>query len=99
MAFGLSGGMIQRKVRRLFDQRAEARLEPDSGSAVLGWRKRMTLVQLGNVSSAGAMVMFEETPHIGERVTLQLVDRRAVAGQVRWVRDGRVGINFVTPLE
>ena len=37
-------------------------------------------------------------PHIGERVRLHLLGREPVTGFVRWVRDGRVGINFVAPL-
>ena len=96
MGFSLNGGMIPRKVRRLFDQRVEPRLEPCHDSAVLGWRKREALVKLCNVSSDGAMIGFSEIPHIGERVTLQMLDQTAVAGQVRWVRDGHVGINFTT---
>jgi hypothetical protein len=43
------------------------------------------------------MILFDEVPHIGERVTLQMLDRRAAAGQVRWVRDGRIGIDFTEP--
>jgi hypothetical protein len=45
------------------------------------------------------MVVYSDVPNIGEEVTLQLLDHGAVAGHVRWVRDGRVGINFVAPLE
>ena len=51
------------------------------------------------VSTSGAMVMYRDVPAIGDAVTLQLLDHGAVAGHVRWVRDGRVGINFTTPLE
>ncbi|MCA1652944.1 MAG: PilZ domain-containing protein [Sphingomicrobium sp.] len=99
MEFGLSGGMIPRKVKRLFDERREPRLEPQQGTAVLGWRRREAHVALCNVSSFGAMIQFDEIPHIGERVTLQLIDHGAIAGQVRWVRDGHVGINFAAPLK
>jgi hypothetical protein len=45
------------------------------------------------------MVVFADVPRIGENVELQLLDHGAVAGQVRWVRDGHVGINFIAPLE
>jgi hypothetical protein len=44
------------------------------------------------------MVVYADIPQIGEDVTLQLLDHGAVAGHVRWVRDGRVGINFVAAL-
>ena len=94
MGFSLSGAMIPRTVRRMFDERHEPRLAPAADSAVLGWRGTMALVPVCNVSDGGAMIAFESIPHIGERVTIQFIDRDAIPGQVRWVRDGRVGINF-----
>ena len=36
--------------------------------------------------------------HIGESVSLQLLDRGTIAGQVRWLRDGRMGVYFAAPL-
>ena len=94
MKFSLTGAMIPRQVRRMFDQRDEARAEPDPDSALLSWRGGTEVVRLGNVSPSGAMLWFDGVPHIGERVMLQLLDRKAMPAQVRWVRDGRVGINF-----
>jgi hypothetical protein len=99
MSFSLHGAMIPRRVRRLFDQRFEPRLEPDHGVAVFGWRRRQTHVTLCNLSTEGAMIQFGEVPHIGERVSLQILDRGTATGHVRWVRDGRIGINFTAPLE
>lgn len=99
--FGLEGGMIPRSVRRMFDQRDEPRfdLDGDLQTAVLGRDGRDHVVRVGNISNSGAMVVYSDVPNIGEGVTLQLLDHGAVAGHVRWVRDGRVGINFVAPLE
>jgi hypothetical protein len=99
--FGLDGGMIPRSVKRVFDQRDEPRFEVEGElqTAVLSHRGHNHVVRVGNISSSGAMVVYPDVPHIGEPVTLQLLDHGAVAGQVRWVRDGRVGINFVEPLE
>jgi hypothetical protein len=99
--FGLEGGMIPRSVRRMFDQRDEPRfdLDGDLQTAVLGRDGRDHVVRVGNISNSGAMVVYSDVPNIGEEVTLQLLDHGAVAGHVRWVRDGRVGINFVAPLE
>ena len=99
MGFSLSGAMIPRKVRRLFDQRCEPRFEPEHDRAVLVWRGRTEQVRLCNVSTGGAMIAFGEIPRIGEPVTLQMLDQEQVAGQVRWVRDGHVGINFTRPLD
>ena len=97
MGFSLSGSMIPRQVRRMFDQRFEPRAAPDPSQAIFCWRGRTRAVKLGNVSPSGAMLWFDEALHIGERVALQLLDEAMVAGQVRWIRDGRVGINFTGP--
>jgi hypothetical protein len=51
-----------------------------------------------NVSRSGAMIGYPESLNIGERVRLRILDRPAVSGFVRWVRDGRIGLNFDTPL-
>jgi len=90
--------MIPRTVARLFDQRQEPRVEPDEKHAVLHHRGAQHRVQLINVSASGAMLEFATVPHIGERIRLQLLGRQPAAGFVRWVRDGRIGVNFDLPL-
>lgn len=97
--FSLDGGMIPRTVKRMFDERAEERTAADSGSAVLTFRGRNHVVRLLNTSPSGAMVMFAPVPHIGERVSLRLLDRGPTTGVVRWVRDGRIGVSFDAGLE
>jgi hypothetical protein len=99
--FGLDGGMIPRSVRRMFNERDEPRFDVDGDlqTAVLTHRGSNHVVRVGNISSSGAMVVYADVPRIGEAVTLQLLDHGAVAGHVRWARDGRVGINFAAPLE
>lgn len=99
--FGLDGSMIPRTVKRVFDQRDEPRfdLAGDLQTAVMTHRGHKHVVRVGNISTSGAMIIYPDIPNIGDTVTLQLLDHGAVAGQVRWVRDGRVGVNFVDPLE
>ena len=98
--FSLDGGMIPRTVKRMFDERSEERIDAaESMTAVMTWRDRRHVVRLLNTSSSGAMVIFASVPHIGEQVTLQLVDRAPLPARVRWVRDGRIGVNFDDPLE
>ena len=58
------------------------------------FRGRKHVVRLVNGSASGAMVIFPLVPHIGEQVWLQLLEQGQVSAKVRWVRDGRVGINF-----
>jgi PilZ domain len=95
----LDGAMIARTAERAFDERGEARQPALSGTAVLEFRGRKHVVRLVNVSSCGAMVIFPHTPNIGERLPLQLLDRGGVSAQVRWVKDGRIGLSFAFPLE
>lgn len=97
--FQLDGSMIPRSVRRMFDHRSEVRQEVEAGSAVLTARKASHIVPLINFSSSGAMVCYAGDLHIRESISLQMLDRGAIRGQVRWIRDGRVGIGFLRPLE
>ena len=99
--FGLEGSKIPRAVRRLFDERDEPRYDAEGEfqTAVLTHRGQNHVIRVGNISASGAMVVYAAVPDVGEAVTLQLLDHGAVAGHVRWVRDGRVGINFDAPLD
>ena len=92
--FSLNGGMIPRTVKRMLDERSEERTDPATETAAMVFRGRKHVVRLSNVSPSGAMVIFSQVPHIGEQVSLQLLDRGQVNAQVRWVRDGRIGISF-----
>jgi hypothetical protein len=95
----IHGSMIPRSVKRLFDQREEPREAAESQTAVLEIRGRKHMVRLANLSPSGAMVIFSLMPHIGEKVVLHLLGRGRVHGQVCWVRDGKVGVNFAAAQE
>lgn len=90
----LHGSMIPRSVKRMFDERTELREPAESETAVFEVRGRKHMVRLANVSPSGAMVIFALMPNIGEKVVLHLLSRGRVEGQVCWVRDGRIGVNF-----
>ena len=92
--FFLDGSMIPRTEKRTIDERAELRHPSASSTGVLEFRGRKHVVRLLNVSASGAMVIFPHTPNIGERLLLQILDRGAVWAQVRWVKDGRLGLSF-----
>nr|WP_255554608.1 PilZ domain-containing protein [Sphingomicrobium sp. B8] len=94
----LDANLIPRTVKRVFDQRAEERHDMESETAVMTIRGHAHVVRLANISSAGAMVIFKGVPHIGEQVSLQLLDHGEQTAYVRWVRDGRIGINFAEEL-
>jgi hypothetical protein len=91
--------MIPRNATRLIDERTEVRHPAVSSTAVLDFRGRKHVIRLLNISPSGAMVIFPYTPNIGERLTLQLLDRGIVSAQVRWVKEGRIGLSFAAPLE
>ena len=93
----LAGFMAAVGAVRAVDRRREVREPAEPGTALLEFRGEKHVVELVNVSSSGAMVIFEHSPNIGERLTLQLLDRRPVPSQVRWVKDGRVGLCFTSP--
>lgn len=98
-SFFLDGSMIPRSEARSIDERAELRHPSASNTAMMEFRGRKHVVRLINVSPSGAMVIFPHTPNIGERLLIQLLDRGPVWSQVRWVRDGRIGLSFAAPLE
>jgi hypothetical protein len=79
------------------ERRSEVRQPADPASALLDFRGGRHSVRLVNVSGSGAMIVFADSPNIGERVTLHLLDRGPVPSQVRWVKDGRVGLCFTNP--
>lgn len=93
-SFFLDGSMIPRSAARPIDERNELRHAAVSGTAALEYRGRKHVVRLINISPSGAMVIFPHIPNIGERLTLQLLDRGLVSAQVRWVKDGRIGLSF-----
>jgi hypothetical protein len=94
----LDGSMIARSAARAIDERQEVRQAAASNTAVLEFRGRKHVIRLVNVSASGAMAVFALVPNIGERLTLQILDRGSVSAQVRWVRDGRIGLSFTSPL-
>lgn len=97
--FFFDGAMIPRAAARMIDERSESRHVAGSSTAVLDFRGRKHVVRLVNISSSGAMVIFPHVPNIGERLLIQLLDRGCVSSQVRWVKDGRIGLSFATALD
>ena len=86
-------------LRRLLDQRDERRSEGASQNAALIHGKNRHVVGVVNLSASGAMIRFGGDLSEGDEVVLQLLDHGTVTGQVRWVRDGCVGIGFVSPID
>lgn len=91
-------GGFARSFQRLLDERHERRSSDTRQTAILSTRGANHVVRVVDLSRSGAMVQFHGDAAEGEAVTIQLLDHGLVAGQVRWSRDGRVGIHFDTPV-
>lgn len=97
-ATGLVGSMIPRTTGRLYNQRGDERYSGVVDDAVIAARGRQQLIRVVNISAEGAMIACGLALRIGEPVTLRLPGDIVVAASVRWVRSGRIGLNFAAPL-
>lgn len=92
---GLTKIAIKRQEARVTDQRLEDRLRGIVESTTIVFRRRRQRVSVVNVSSRGAMIRAEIEPRIGEKIDLLFDDKNRTNCIVRWIRDGRIGLEFV----
>jgi len=90
----LDGDLIPRTQPRIADQRSEPRHEDLVERAVITFREQQYLVPVMNISARGTMIESEIMPRIGETIIVQFENCTKIHGFVRWIRDGRLGINF-----
>ncbi len=90
----LDGDIIPRTQPRITDQRSEERRSDIAERAVITFRAQDYLVPVLNISSRGTMIECDILPRIGEAVVIQFENCTRIHGFVRWIRDGRVGLNF-----
>lgn len=90
----LDGDLIPRAQPRRIDQRSEDRHEDVVDRAVIVFRGQEYIVPVVNISSRGTMIECDIVPHIGETVSVQFEDCSRIQAFVRWVRQGRLGLNF-----
>ena len=94
-AGGLTKIAIKRQEARLTNQRLEDRLPGIVESTAIVFRRRRQDVAVVNVSSRGAMIRGELDPRIGEKIDLLFDGKNRTRCIVRWVREGRIGLEFV----
>ena len=94
LAGSLTGIAIPRSESRTSNHRSEDRQPNLVSDAALTIRRRKVDVEVVNVSSKGAMLRSTEEAYIGERVTIRFADCNRLVATVRWVKDGRVGLEF-----
>lgn len=91
---GLAGRLIPRAQPRIVEQRSEERRDDVAARAILFFRGQEHLVPVLNVSARGTMVEAALLPRIGETVIVQFDGCTRIHAFVRWVREGRIGLNF-----
>ena len=84
---------IPREERRVTNQRREDRLNGVVERATIVFRRKKTLVRVVNVSTSGVMIECNIMPRIGEPIGVEFEGFERVEGVVRWVRQGRIGLD------
>jgi hypothetical protein len=90
---GLSA-LVTRTEPRIIDQRCEERHAGLVDAATLYFRGGEYPVPVINLSSRGTMIESDVSPRLGESVVIRFDGYSPMHAFVRWVRDGRIGLNF-----
>ena len=91
---GLGAIKVKRQETRTTNQRGEDRLRDLIQSSTIVFRRRKHEVGVINVSSRGAMIESEIEPRIGEQLEIQFSTQNRTRCTVRWLREGRIGLEF-----
>jgi len=76
------------------EQRSEARETSLIDCAALFFRGAVYVVPVVNISSRGTMIESDLQPRLGESVMIRYEGCSPIYAFVRWIRDGRIGLNF-----
>jgi hypothetical protein len=85
---------IERHDSRTADHRGGDRHRLTSESATIRYKGRDRIVDLVNLSGGGAMIEASFEPYLWERIDLSLGAGQSLECAVRWVRGGRIGLEF-----
>jgi hypothetical protein len=94
-AGGLGRIAIKRQEARITNQRLEDRHHGVVARATIVFRRKRREVGVVNVSSRGAMLAADIDPRIGESLDILFTPETKTRCAVRWIREGRVGVEFV----
>lgn len=86
--------LISRTQPRYIDQRSEERFVGLVERAIVHFRGQEYLVRVVNVSDRGTMIEGDMLPRIGETMVVQFEHCSRIHAFVRWIRDGKIGLNF-----
>lgn len=85
---------VPRETRRVTNDRGEDRHRLTGERARITYDGRDRVVELINLSGGGAMIAASLRPMLWDRIDLHLGSHGTVECAVRWVRDGRIGLEF-----
>ena len=91
---GLGAIRIKREEPRFVEQRSEERFVGIVESATIYFRGIPYHATVINISSRGTMVECDLQPRIGETLIVEFEHCSRLHAFVRWIRDGRLGLNF-----
>jgi hypothetical protein len=89
----LSRILIPRVERRTTNQRREDRYRGIVDRATMVFRRKKVLVKVVNISESGMMVEAPFEPRIGEQLIVEFEGFEPLRSVVRWVREGRIGLD------
>jgi hypothetical protein len=90
----LGGVPIAREEARRKDAREQDRLPAHGQQCRVTYRGGDVDVKIVNLSGGGAMIAADMRPNLAERLHLHLGDDGTVESIVRWVKGGRIGLEF-----
>lgn len=85
---------IARDSLRSADHRDEDRHRLARETATVGYKGRKMEVDLINLSGGGAMIEADLSPRLWDRIDLYLGEGSPIECAVRWLRNGRIGLEF-----
>lgn len=91
---GLTAVPIDRGEARRKDAREEDRLPTYGQRCTIQYRGRTHDVEVVNLSGGGAMIAADLHPNLTDQVDLNLGEDGMVECVVRWVKSGRIGLEF-----
>lgn len=91
---GLNRIAIRREECRQGNQRREDRHLNLVEHATLYFRRRRHQVEVLNVSTHGVMLRSDLLPNLGEKLEIQFDDCNRTRCYVRWIKDGRIGLEL-----
>lgn len=90
----LSDIAVRREETRCSDSREQAREPIERTKVQLTFRGRLRGVELVNLSAGGAMIACGFKPNLCEHLDLHLGNSGVIECLVRWVKGGRIGLEF-----